>query len=139
MKKRILGLLITAICGTFSACNIDYVYTTDFYIVNDNDHDAVVEIFGVSKPGRESKWNVPSGETCFIVRDGVDDGLTNLYSVLGDSVRITFSDSSFVMYYGIPGYGVSRSNAENDIYKEQNWDMGKWDEDRMRDAYYFIR
>lgn len=62
-----------------------------------------------------------------------------IFIVLGDSVRITFSDFSFVMYYGIPGYGVSRSNAENDIYKEQNWDMGKWDEDRMRDAYYFIR
>lgn len=140
MKKRLLRLFLFSICGTFGACIGDPVNTTNYYVVNSNDKDAVVEAFGVieSDPDLGSQWNVSTGDTCYVGRWSEEGAYFNPRAVLGDSVRISFSDSTSVMFYCRGGSGSNRMNAENDIYKSTNWTMGEWDE-RVCDAYYTIR
>lgn len=140
MRKRLLKLFLAAICGTFSACIGDPVNTTKFYVVNGNDKDAVVEAFGVFGQDSDlgSQWNVSTGDTCYVGRWSEEGSSLNLRAVLGDSVRISFSDSTSVMFYCRVGSGSNRMNADNDIYKSTNWIIGNWN-DRVCDAYYTIR
>lgn len=127
------------ICATFVACMIDRGVETHLFAVNGSDKAATIAVYGVEYPNQYSVWVLPAGDTCPIGRYGGEGGELDLRDALGDSVRISFPDSTSVTYYFRPSSDPHFTGTENNIYNVGNWVIAGWNDDEERNAYYTIR
>lgn len=129
MMKKTLKALLALAAVLFASCSVDYVYPTDYYVVNGSGHDLMVLCDSFCKA-------VPAGDTCLIGTTALDDPCALPQLFLGSRVQVAFDDGKELAYSCDDDGTLSEGH---NILDNAAW-LCTWEnrEERMQKAHYTV-